>query len=87
MKHRSTANRSSAAPRWNDLRRYLELSPRHPRANFALIVLGLVAAGWVLQELVFGVSLQLEPHPLLRVLLAAMPLVLTSAVVLASRGK
>lgn len=87
MNDQSTPTRLNAASRWTELRRLLDVSARYPRANVALIALTLLAAGWALQERVFGIPHGSEPHLLLRALLAATPLVLTSAMVLALRRR
>lgn len=86
MKDPSTGNRFSLSS-WSDVRRLLELSPRHPAANLVLIALALVAAGWILQERVVGVPVGTESRLVLRALLTATPLAVTTAMVMLLRRK
>jgi|GEM_PF-3410461 len=87
MNNRPRLTPFGSESRWSDFRRFLQLSPGHPRLSLAFLVLGLLAAGWVLQERAFGTPLESQAQLLPRVLVAAIPLLITVAMVLAARRK
>ena len=86
-RHHRALTRFGGESRWNDLRRFLQLSPGHPRLSLTFLIFGLAAAGWVLQERAFGTPLESQAHLLPRVLVAAIPLLITIAIILAARRK